>query len=376
MLNRCIVALIGLALSAPAAQAIPFFARKYNVNCSQCHLLPPALNSYGQAFVANGYKLDDLPAPRRTVPAAVWWSHRLEINEERGQAKAYPNRVEIISSDAVTPWLSYFVEWRAVSYQTAASQRLLARHGRFEDAFVQFFLPGGFSLAVGQFRMLSQWDVSRRLTLTEPTAFSAGVRGGSSRNARLQSLRSFSLAGRAPAIRATLQTLGRGSPANGWFHEFVVPLTGELSAPLGEEARRNASFELEGRPKGFLYETYYRQGLSSLGGAIFAGNDRWLANLTGALQAGRHSLIASAGTARFREGLHDFRLSIGDVWIPTSWMGMGVRLDHQSAARRKPSVSPHINFSFPGGSYTFLLTVEQQLQRNGNGTAVELSAVF
>jgi hypothetical protein len=39
------------------AQAIPAFARKYNVNCTVCHTAPPILNGFGQRFLENGYQL-------------------------------------------------------------------------------------------------------------------------------------------------------------------------------------------------------------------------------------------------------------------------------------------------------------------------------
>ena len=41
----------------PEAQAIPPFARKYNVNCTACHTAPPILNPFGQRFLENGYQL-------------------------------------------------------------------------------------------------------------------------------------------------------------------------------------------------------------------------------------------------------------------------------------------------------------------------------
>jgi hypothetical protein len=41
----------------PEAQAIPAFARKYDVNCTACHTAPPVLNAYGQRFLENGYQL-------------------------------------------------------------------------------------------------------------------------------------------------------------------------------------------------------------------------------------------------------------------------------------------------------------------------------
>ncbi len=42
---------------ATQAQAIPAFARKYDVNCTACHTAPPILNTYGQRFLENGYQL-------------------------------------------------------------------------------------------------------------------------------------------------------------------------------------------------------------------------------------------------------------------------------------------------------------------------------
>lgn len=363
-------------LAVTPAEAIPYFARKYNQRCSACHALPPLLNETGMSFVANGYRLREPAGASRTWPFALWITERVEAAEENGRAKGFPSRVEVISSDALTSWLSYFVEWRVVSYSTTATQRLSHRNGRFEDAFLLIKTPRAFSLAVGQFRMLNQWDVSRRLSLSEPLAFSAGVGGPPSRRGRLQSLRTFSLAGRAPALRATWRPWASESPADGWFHEFTLPFAGEFSIPLGAEADRNASLEWEARPKGFLYETYYRRGLSSLGGAWFVGNERWLANATGTLSLGNHHFLASVGTAKFRQGLHDFRLSVGNTWIPRRWFAVGARWDHQSARRLRPAFLPHLNFSFPGTQFTFLLTLEQRIQKNHLGTVLEVSAVF
>ncbi|MBI4375105.1 MAG: hypothetical protein HY549_01520 [Elusimicrobia bacterium] len=39
----------------PVAQAVPPYARKYGISCSQCHTAFPALNDYGREFKLNGY---------------------------------------------------------------------------------------------------------------------------------------------------------------------------------------------------------------------------------------------------------------------------------------------------------------------------------
>ena len=39
----------------PEAQAVPAFARKYGISCTQCHTSWPLLNDYGRQFKLNGY---------------------------------------------------------------------------------------------------------------------------------------------------------------------------------------------------------------------------------------------------------------------------------------------------------------------------------
>src|SRR5664279_2208964 len=62
---------LGYALLAPQpGQAIPAFARKYNLKCYSCHTIPPALNKTGYMFKRLGYRIppDEMdgtkPAPK------------------------------------------------------------------------------------------------------------------------------------------------------------------------------------------------------------------------------------------------------------------------------------------------------------------------
>jgi hypothetical protein len=50
-------AILTFLLVPEKAQAIPPFARKYDVNCTACHTAPPILNQFGQRFLENGYQL-------------------------------------------------------------------------------------------------------------------------------------------------------------------------------------------------------------------------------------------------------------------------------------------------------------------------------
>jgi hypothetical protein len=48
---------VGVMLFPQSAQAIPAFARQYNLTCVTCHAAFPRLNSFGKDFVAQNYRL-------------------------------------------------------------------------------------------------------------------------------------------------------------------------------------------------------------------------------------------------------------------------------------------------------------------------------
>src|SRR5215472_1207309 len=52
-----LLALGTLFVSVQPSYAIPAFARKYNLRCSDCHEAWPKLNHFGQTFKDNGYQL-------------------------------------------------------------------------------------------------------------------------------------------------------------------------------------------------------------------------------------------------------------------------------------------------------------------------------
>ncbi len=145
--------LISIFTPVQEVQAVPHFARKYDVGCTTCHVLPPKLNTFGEAFLARGYRMpegwkgrnptssdsttDSKPAELevaashqntdsklvrfgKAIPdwVSVWNSGRYENSNSRF-SKGYVNRVEVISAGHIgkSPF-SYFVEWRPVSLET------------------------------------------------------------------------------------------------------------------------------------------------------------------------------------------------------------------------------------------------------------------
>lgn len=206
-------------LVSVVSEATPQFARTYRVDCSYCHSAPPRLNERGLRFLASGYRIDG-EARSRTIPLAIWNTADVEWRHSTDLTKGFPSRIELISAGPLgSSRAVYFAEWRALSQSLGGNGRLGNRSGRFEDLFVSTpVTPGGaLSLTAGQFRALTQVDVSQRLSLSEPLVFSSGVPGRRATTARLTGLRGFSASGRQPAVRLEYQRPRQPSPSDGWF---------------------------------------------------------------------------------------------------------------------------------------------------------------
>ncbi len=67
-----LVVLVSSSWLCEEAQAIPPFARKYGTSCQTCHVMIPKLNSFGEAFRLNGYKIAEADAALvKEEPAAL-----------------------------------------------------------------------------------------------------------------------------------------------------------------------------------------------------------------------------------------------------------------------------------------------------------------
>jgi hypothetical protein len=284
----------------------------------------------------------------------------------------YLNRLEIVSGGQVAaPWLSYFVEWRPVSFELRGDGTLRDRSGRFEDLFLTAQWER-LEVSVGQFRQIAQVDVSRRLGVNEPSYFSSALPGRGEASARIRSLRGFSLSGRAPTIRGGW-TPSRSSPWR-WTTYLSVSVPGELSIPLTSEARMEASYEVELRPKGLFLESFMRRGLESYGvHAFFDSADRYL---VGAVATGSRGsvlwtgAVGGAGT----DGALRGRTSLEVELAPSRLLAFGARVE--DAAGAAVAWIPYLNAHFPGTSHTFRLTLEHRQRSGAGATFLELGAIF
>jgi hypothetical protein len=375
-------AFLTVSVFAPAVSAgeIPYFARKYRVACTQCHVAPPKLNAFGEAFVAAGYQLPSL-LPNRTWPLAVWISGRSDSRPPgatEDDVRAYLNRVELISGGrVVAPWLTYFVEWRPLSLEGRSDGGLRDRSGRFEDLFLTAS-RGDVDLTAGQFRLVGQVDVSRRLGLSEPLLLSTSLPGSGAGSSREIGLRGFSPSGRSPALRLGLHRktgrLGR------WSTYLALPFPGEFSIPLTSEAKTEASNEFDLNPKGVFVESFVRSGLTSVGAHLFYDSDpkRYLAN---AVTTGSYrdlhwtGILGVAKSGEVTRG----RWSVEGEVIPArlgGFLGLGGRVEDQGGDGAEHAVIPYLNAHFPGTRYTIRLTLERRFQRDRNATLLEIGTVF
>jgi hypothetical protein len=367
-----------LAASPGVSEATPQFARTQRVDCSYCHSAPPRLNATGLRFVAQGYRFD-ADERFRTIPLAVWNTMDLEWRQSADLVKGFPGRVELISAGPIgRSGASYFAEWRALSQSIGGNRRLLNRSGRFEDLFVRVPLTAGGALSVtaGQFRTLTQTDVSLRLSLSEPIVFSSSVPGRRASTPRLTSLRAFSASGRQPAVRAEYQFNRGQSAADGWFAAFTVPMTGELTIPMAD----GASFEFEGRPKGVFLETFRRYGVRTLGAHAFIGDERRrVITAVTTHEIGRLALLAGVGAFR-GVGVSDTRFSLGGELTLSSRLVGGIRVDHRTGQGRDPAIlvygNGHLPFGPPAFRQAIRLQVEHRIQPANHATGFALSHIF
>ncbi|MFQ5543858.1 MAG: hypothetical protein ACE5FY_05855 [Nitrospiria bacterium] len=111
-------------VNAKSGQAIPSFARKYNYVCTVCHTMPPKLNKFGLAFMADGYQLnvhtelqDKLQQTKnlsllRTIPLSLRIIADAHYTFEKDQPRTdlhLPEEVVLYSAGSLTEKISYWI---------------------------------------------------------------------------------------------------------------------------------------------------------------------------------------------------------------------------------------------------------------------------
>lgn len=115
------LALLGLALAAltPApAGAIPVFAHRYGLGCQACHTEVPHLTTFGEQFLANGYRIRGLK-PKPVFPIAVRtqlaYSSAPALTDAGGKLpKVLVDEVELLTGGSLGTRGTYWAEVYAI----------------------------------------------------------------------------------------------------------------------------------------------------------------------------------------------------------------------------------------------------------------------
>jgi len=148
--------------SAKPGNAIPAFARKYQISCQVCHSpAMPRLKPFGDEFAGNGFRLTEYESPRyfiqtgddklslfRELPLAIRMDGFTSYNfgNEGSADFASPFVLKILSGGEISDKLSYYFYFLFNERGSIAG---------VEDAFVMYhdFLGSGINLYMGQFQV-------------------------------------------------------------------------------------------------------------------------------------------------------------------------------------------------------------------------------
>lgn len=153
--------------------AIPAFARKYNLSCKTCHSPFPKLKDYGNEFAGNGFALPDRDAPRyfqetgdneltliRDLPIALRLEGYVTYNNSNSEQSDFtaPYLLKFLSGGEITKNIAYYFYFFFSERGDVAG---------IEDAFIMFnnIFGSELDIYIGQFQV-SDPLFKRELRLT------------------------------------------------------------------------------------------------------------------------------------------------------------------------------------------------------------------
>lgn len=161
------------------AEAIPVFARKYQTSCTTCHVMPPKLNAFGDAFRMNGYQIPggdeafvkDDPVELGAKPWKEMWPDTVwpstipgspiavrvitdfkATQDEGTKAKTnfeFPHEVELLSGGTLGENIGFFVETEFKQDNDPIMMQALVE---FHDVIEKWGVPeNAFNIKLGKF---------------------------------------------------------------------------------------------------------------------------------------------------------------------------------------------------------------------------------
>jgi hypothetical protein len=147
------------------ARAPPVFAHRFGYSCSVCHTTVPHLNTLGEAFGENGFRLSRRPDNTVFPIAAKFNVAYSDTADPSGLPKATLDELELLTGGSAGKNVGYFVEQYVVDG---------GRPGKTRDAWLS--VNNAVSVRAGQFSLPLPVDVEdERDTLAHYAAFDQTV---------------------------------------------------------------------------------------------------------------------------------------------------------------------------------------------------------
>jgi hypothetical protein len=148
-LRHAALVLVLLGFSVDRAAALPIFTHEYGVPCQKCHTAIPSLNTFGRAFLDNGYHIPGAGAPAPVFPLAVKANLLYTSAPDPGLPKAVVDEIELLAAGVVGSRGNYFVEQYAVD----GGQHGNLREAWFNERLTPAIAHVPVDVRVGQFTL-------------------------------------------------------------------------------------------------------------------------------------------------------------------------------------------------------------------------------
>jgi len=186
-----LVIIIILVFSSTRSQAIPAFARKYQISCQVCHSpAMPRLKGFGDEFAGNGFRMTDYESPRyfietgddklslfRELPVAFRMDGfaSYNFNNDGSADFAAPFILKILSGGELSDKISYYFYF--LFNERGAIEGI-------EDAFIMVndLFNTGITFSIGQFSVSDPLFKGELRYTLEPYQIYAATPGNSTTN--------------------------------------------------------------------------------------------------------------------------------------------------------------------------------------------------
>lgn len=302
-LLRLVATCLGLLLGIGVVGATPQFARQTKLPCAACHVHGSLLNSFGNRYFANGFRIGKRKPDASTPP--LWGTIGFQTRTDRSLGSAIPvdyGQTEIASYGYMDEMeLLYHLAYQPTKEQT--------------DIYLLKKIGDKATVQAGEIGLLGQYLTKHDVSPSRPVNLMPAGFGDEG---------PFAPGANAFAVRVVGSLTGPNAMpyADGWKIAATVPLS--------TEATQAWQPDFDGSPRGVFAEVFYRLGMSSYGINTFLGRDqRRYYGLLGQHQLSK--VYFEGGIAYAESRASPQRLaSLSATYVPEYHQAYAFRIDDQN----------------------------------------------